>query len=1345
MIDKTVLDNIIVGRVEPHIYAFTTNTIPNYLKVGDTYRPVAVRLQEWREHYPELEQQYEHSAKINDEVYFRDFAVHQFLESDKKKARLLPTDISEGVYYSKEFFKDTDAEEVREAILDIERDYRAKTNKYQFYNAESHLPETFTFARVENYDLRPNQDKTVKAFRTARENGRKNLLMYAVMRFGKSFTSMCCALDMGAKLVVVVSAKADVLLEWKKTVESHIKFADYDFLASKDLLANNHIVTEKLTSGKKVVVFLTLQDLQGSIIKDKHQEIFGQKIDLLLVDETHFGARAEKYGAVLKPVNYQVDINNKKDGDDFIDIEEADATIKVLNTDMTIHLSGTPYRILMGSEFKKEDIIAFYQFTDIVSDKEAWDKQNILNDDYKEWDNPYYGFPQMVRFAFNPNESSRKRLEELKKSGTTYAFSALFKPLSIKKDKSDLHKKFKYESEILELLEVIDGSKNDENLLGFLDYEKIKEGKMCRHIVIVLPYCASCDALEVLIRNNADKFHNLNEYEIINISGVDNPNSYNSPEAIKEAIRKHEEKGKKTITLTVNRMLTGSTVPEWDTMLYLKDTASPQEYDQAIFRLQNQYVKTYIDKNGDTIKYNMKPQTLLVDFDPSRMFVMQETKSKIYNVNVDTGGNSELEKRICEELRISPIVTLNADKIVEVNAIDILKVVSNYQKNKGIREEALEIPVDLSILDDEAIRSVIERENEIGSKAGLSTPAHEGSNGDKGSEVEIPEPPLDDENTDEDETPPDNTPTTTNEQRKKELSLTKKIKSYYTRILLFAYITKDTVISLSDILDKIDSTDNLRIAQNLGLSKAVLSLMCQKSNKFVLSDLDYKIQDLNELSRSTEMPPEERASVAVSKFGKLGDAIVITPSNICDDMVSQFPADFLRDVANRGGRILDIAGTAGEYAVAIYKKLSALGIDNPKIANAICTIPKSSVCYELIRKLYEMLGLNVDNIASKFIAADLLDIRSDDSIDYGKIKALLAQNKTFSDITLTDDLSQGGTENMITFDAVIGNPPYQIMDGGAQASATPVYNMFVEVAKNINPEYISMIMPSRWMTGGKGLDKFRLAMIRDKHIIKLVDYFDASSCFPNVEIKGGVCYFLWNKSVEDKCDITTHIDNSILQSQRYLCESDDDFFIRDNRLISIKERVAVLAEPTFDTLVSSMKPYGIRGDAFKDTKKYGLPDFSSEVVEDGYSIVGLDEKLRRVVKYMGKDYPLPKQDMLHDYKIFITRNYGIGELGEIPASPILAKPGMACTETFVQIGPFANQQEMENCFSYMKTKFFRLMVGIRKHDQGAGKAVYSLVPLQDFSKSWTDEELYRKYNLSPEDIDFIEQKIKKYN
>lgn len=174
---------------------------------------------------------------------------------------------------------------------------------------------------------------------------------------------------------------------------------------------------------------------------------------------------------------------------------------------------------------------------------------------------------------------------------------------------------------------------------------------MCRHIVCVLPYRASCDALQNLIIKNKELFKNLNSYEIINIAGVEDERTYKKTEAVKEKIRQCESEDKKTITLTVNRMLTGSTVEQWDTMLYLKDTASPQEYDQAIFRLQNQYIRTYKDEKGDEIKYNMKPQTLLVDFDPHRLFVMQEQKSQIYNANVEKNGNDKLEIVSNENLR----------------------------------------------------------------------------------------------------------------------------------------------------------------------------------------------------------------------------------------------------------------------------------------------------------------------------------------------------------------------------------------------------------------------------------------------------------------------------------------------------------------------------------------------------------------------------------------------------------------------------------------------------------------------------------------------------------------------
>ena len=1351
--DYSLLDEIIIGRVEPHIYAFSTNTIPNYLKVGDTYRPVSVRLKEWEAYFPTLKKEFDAIAKIDD-VYFRDFAVHKFLETEKSRIRLLLSDIPADVYYSKEFFKDASVEDLEEAIEDIKRDFSAKTQKYSFYNAETLKPEDIVFQRTEKYPMRPNQEDTVEAFKKAVANGRHNLLMYAVMRFGKSFTSMCCAVANNANLVVVVSAKADVLSEWKKTVESHVRFADYDFISAKNLSRNNHLITEKLSSGKKVVVFLTLQDLQGQAIKDKHQEVFGQDIDLLLVDETHFGARAEKYGEVLKrATNYVADAKNKKDADDFVEASEADAAIKVLKAKDTIHLSGTPYRILMGSEFSKEDIIAFYQFTDIVNDQKKWDEENFAlpeEEKKEDWANPYYGFPQMVRFAFVPNESSRKKLESLRTSGTTYAFSALFKPRAIKKVDDGSHKLFENEEEILDLFSVIDGSKEDDCLLGFLDYDKIKEGKMCRHMVIVLPYCASCDALEALIENNKEQFKNLGEYEIVNISGVDNPNRYKTAEDVKRAIAKFESEGKKTITLTVNRMLTGSTVREWDTMLFFKDTASPQEYDQAVFRLQNQYVTTYTDSNGHTIKFNMKPQTLLVDFDPNRMFAMQERKSKIYNANVETGGNTKLEKRIRQELEISPIITLNKDKIVKVVASDILEAVSNYQKDKGIKDEALEVPVDLSVLKDDTIRSVIERENEIGSKSGLSIAAHEQEDGkEDGDDIDIPDSSGSGNDSDESST---STPVSIDEQKKKEQSLSKKIQSYYARILLFAFITKDTVISLADIIAKSTNEDNARTIKNLGLNVEVLSLLNQRTNKFVLSDLDYKIQNLNKLSNDDSLSPAEKASVAINKFGKLGDAIVVTPSNICDDMVSLIPDDTYTAISQTNGKVLDIAGTAGEYAVALYKKMRALGISEDVVKNSIYTIPKSSVCYELTRKLYEMLGLNVANIAKEFVATDLLEVKNGNNVDYDKIKALLTRNKPFDTIELTDTLAKG-EDDMIKFEAVVGNPPYQEDDGGAQKSARPIYNYFVCMGKTLTSNYLSIIMPSRWYAGGKGLDEFRDDMLNDPHICVLHDFLHPEEVFPDTNNRGGICYFGWSTSYnneKDKTEVVTHEgEEKTSKTRRSLKTGTLNIFVRNNDSIRIIDKIFSNNQKTIslENSISAAKAFGFRTFFIRD------PLFRK-------SAIGLTAPVTcfgrgNTIGFVNLSDVHSHIDWIDKWKVYVPESNNIGtELNDDNQNAFVGSPNTICTETFLVVGAELglNEVSANNLCTYLKTRFARFLHSLAKISQHGTAKTYRFVPLQDFTDKsdivWSksvaeiDQQLYKKYNLDDSEIAFIESMIK---
>ena len=1367
-----ILNNLITGRVEPCIYAFTTNTIPNYLKVGDTYRPVEVRLDEWRERYKNLKKQFEGSAKINDEVFFRDYSVHQFLENDLQKERLSSDEIDDEVYYSNEFFKETSSKEVESAIKDIQDDFLANGGKYQLYKVRDSLPVDHKYESTGTWDLRPNQEKTVKAFVKAVNEGRTNLLMYAVMRFGKSFTSMCCAQTMnkkgadlhgaeGAKFVVIVSAKADVKDEWRKTIQSAENFRnDYEFLSSDDLSKNYNIVAKTLKE-KKVALFLTLQDLQGNEIKRKHKQIFTEKVDLLIVDETHFGARAESYGAILN-TKVSKKIEDKDDDSVYFDESNVEEVKKELNAKVTLHLSGTPYRILMGSEFEKEDIIAFYQFTDIVEEQKAWDEKFCLDDGTKrnprnEWDNPYYGFPEMIRFAFNPNDSSLKRLALLKAEGKTCSISALFEPLDGEKG---VDAGFVHEKEVLDLLEIIDGSKKDSNVLGFLDYPKLKEGKMCRHIVMVLPRCASCDAMENLLRKYTRRFRNLNRYEIINISGANGRKLYKKPEDVKRKIQKFENDECTTITLTVNRMLTGSTVEQWDTMIYLKDSSSAQEYDQAIFRLQNQFVKIYQDKDGNEIKYNMKPQTLLVDFDPQRMFRMQELKSQIYNANVDKSGNDKLESRIAKELEFSPIVYFNRDKIERVEASDILGAVSEYSQNRGVAEETNDVPVDLNLMTNKTIWDAISKENELGSKNGFTIKPTEGD----GDDIDYPDDSEDNGKEDENGTPPD-AGTKGSDEDDAFKKVVKKFRMYYARILFYAFLTKTEVHSLNQVIESFKDEENLRICKNLGLNKVVLKELCRRMNCFMLSKLDYKIQNLNKLSRDVSVDPLQRAEIAISKFGRISDSEIVTPAKITNQMVAELPSKvFEAD----GKPILDIAAKEGEFAAALCKRFEKLKIEKNAYKNKIYSIVTSKVAYEFTRKVYEILGLNTDNISEQFTSYDLLGVKTADgkNVDCSQVKKLLSQDKKFNKITLEDSVSKKDVE--MKFSAVIGNPPYHQMDGGAQASALPIYQQFVYVAKDLNPSFVSIIMPTRWFAGGKGkeLDEFRRSMLDDEHIALLHDYLHPEDVFPNTNNRGGVCSFLWSRQFDNnhkQPTVITHEENGkIFQVKRPLKIDNVDIFIRDSNAISVIDKVRTVDEEMLDSHISAAKAFGFRTYFIKSSK------FRSE--KNGLKNPVLCYGRANKIGYLDYSEIESNSDWINLWKVYVPESNNIGtELNDDNQNAFVGAPKTICTETFLVVGfdLGLNKSSANNLVCYLKTKFARYLHKAAKVSQHGTAKTYQFVPLQDFSGSsdidWTkslskidvaaqkkykldineiDAQLYAKYNLSKEEITFIETHVK---
>ena len=1298
-IDTSKIDSIIFGRVEPYIYAFETNTVPNFLKVGDTYRPVNVRLAEWKKIYSDLEKKYEHIAKVDENTYFRDYSVHDFLIKNGYR-RIEKDDVAEGVYCSNEFFLNAKEENVEDAINDIQNCFDQKQNTYDFYDVKDKLPlADFEFNRDAEWIPRENQQEVIEKFSKAVENGRNNLLMFAVMRFGKSFTSLCCAKAMNAKLIVVVCGKTAVRLEWKENVQRPKMLDGFCFVDSDSMERNPSIVSEKLKEGNSVVVFLTMQDLIGQDIKEKHKDLFSlneqEKIDLLIIDETHFGARAEEYGKVLGT-------SEKIKGYDE-NLDDLDSSLKLFLPKVKLHLSGTPYRILLDNEFESDDIVGTIQYSDIIEAKEKWDKENIDKD---EWENPYYGFPQMIRFAFNLNESAKAKLETLKNNGYAYDLNELFSPESTSKDNEN-HNQFKYKDEVLNLLKAIDGTKEDENIFSFLNYDKINDGKMCRHIVMVLPYCASCDAMETLLKTKT--FNRLNEYEIINIAGFDSERSMNKPDyasRVKEKIEKFEAEGKKTISLTVGKMLTGCTVKEWDTMIFLRNTASPQDYDQAVFRLQSQYVKTLESDSDRIIKYDMKPQTILVDFDPVRMYTLQHKKSLIANINKSERGNENLEEKLKKELKISPIICMNHSKLQEVESADIVDSIRNYNAKKSMMDETFEIGIDERLFDDDTIKLILQKQPELtanGVKFEMSA-----FSSDEETDLDSP-------NTDG--MPPEPTPkskeekeSTQTDEETKELS--SKLQGYYFKLLLFAFLSDVKIKTVSDIINYIENSENeKRIGKNLQINVAELKYIRERINPARLSYLEDKIHNINQLGK--EISPD-KISIALNKMSRLSVSEIVTPDKVALEMVNNLPDEITADC-----KFLDIASKTGEFANALLQRYGE------KVKNNVYSIPTSKITYECTRKIYKLLGMPIENIFNNFTSYDL--------IDKTKNEELLKELKDMN------------------FDTVIGNPPYQVMDGGAQASAKPIYNDFVDASEYVESKYITIIMPSRWYAGGKGLDEFRDKMLNDKHISDLHDFLNPENVFPNTNIRGGLCYFVWNRNYDNSKKLTRVISHSgdkiIGDVKRKLKIDGVDIFIRTSEAISILDQVAQKKEETFEKYVSSRKPFGL------DTTFAKTSNFKTSMagMKNPVECYGKGWKLG----FVERDFIKQHSEWIDDYKLFTSRANNIGtELNDDNLVTVLGNPNQICTESYLLLGVGLEltEEKAKNMQKYFTTRFARFMHSLSKASQDATAKTYRYVPLQDFSENsdidWSksitdiDRQLYKKYGLSKEEIEFIEKMIK---
>lgn len=327
------------------------------------------------------------------------------------------------------------------------------------------------------------------------------------------------------------------------------------------------------------------------------------------------------------------------------------------------------------------------------------------------------------------------------------------------------------------------------------------------------------------------------------------------------------------------------------------------------------------------------------------------------------------------------------------------------------------------------------------------------------------------------------------------------------------------------------------------------------------------------------------------------------------------------------------------------------------------------------------------------------------------------------------------------FDVICGNPPYQLNDGGGTGdSAKPIYNLFIEQSIKLNPKYLTMIIPSRWMKGGKGLDSFRKSMIEDTKISYICDFEKSDECFPNLHIDGGVCYFLRDRNYYGPVEyIYNNAKGEQNKSMRFLKTNLSSTVFRDYRQISIIQKIKEKTNTSFSTIVSNRKPWGIATDLFNHPENYG-PDFYSETPKTNYiKIYGVKGKkggAKRVIGYVNKNKINQATSDIQMYNLLFSYAYSTD--ATVPPQPIIAKPNEISTETFLKIGSFDTYDKAYNCYSYLTTKFFRALLYFNRIQKNASQKTFEFIPLLDFSKAWADEDLYKQFSLTQEEIDYIE-------
>ncbi|MDY4628434.1 MAG: Eco57I restriction-modification methylase domain-containing protein [Prevotella sp.] len=1169
--------------------------------------------------------------------------------------------------------------------------------------------------------FRPEQDEAID--RTLKRFKRGNQMLWnAKMRFGKTLCALEVVLEMEAQRTLILTHRPVVDEGWFEDFQKiFFDQPDYHYgsrtkgedFASLELLAHR---------GDSYVYFASMQDLRGAAMVggkfDKNVKIFKTNWDMLIIDEAHEGTTTD------------------------LGLNVIDTLIKT-NTKV-LRLSGTPFNLL--DDYKEEEIFTW----DYVMEQKAkadWDLTHMGDP------NPYESLPAINIYTYDLGSLLGSEYCDDEKA---FNFREFFRT----KDNG----RFVHDRDVDNLLNLL--CRKDEDSL--YPYSNAEFQSIFRHTLWVLPGVNAAKALSEKLRNHSV----FGNFTIVNVAGNGDEDEENEEalQMVNKAIGPEPDKTY-TITLTCGRLTTGVSVKPWTAVFMMSGTfsTSAASYMQTIFRVQTPF----------TCHGKMKTNCYAFDFAPDRTL---RVLAKVAKVSAKAGKTNDEDRKILGDfLNFCPIISIEGSQMkpydvksmmAQLKRAQIEAVVQNGFEDGALYNDELLKLTEVELQDFKDLKGKIGTTKAMAKTADIDV-NNQGFTNEEYEEKERLEKKKKKELTEEERRRLEELKKKTNE-RQNAISILRGISIRMPLLIYGAKLKNEddeiTIDNFTDIVDK-DSWEEF-------MPKGVTKQVFRKFKKYYEADIFREAgKRIRSMARAADnLTVEDRIERIASIFNTFRNPdkeTVLTPWRVVNmhlgDCIGGYcfydeqyakmleipryidNGKVTEDVYATDSKILEINSKSGLYplfmAYNIYRRRVeeakrkygevdrsfALSLWDATIEQNIFVICKTPMARDITRRT--LVGFRQTSVNAQYYK-DLIEVIKNNPATF------------VNEVRDGRRFWKANNNDHMKFNAIVGNPPYQVMDGGHGSSSKSIYNEFVTIAQKISPIYISMIMPSRWMTGGKGLDAFRDMMINDKRIQIMHDYMEASSLFNNVQIEGGICYFLWNSKYSKPCMYYSHSASEVNMVERYLNSNDSDVVVRDAGLLSILDKVLALKEQSFADYVLPRNPFGVF-------------EYESYLVNQNksysFKLFGRFDNVRTTI-FLNDDFVVNKnEEFARHWKVFVSKADGAaGQIGNpIPAKiigkAVIGDKETICTETFLAIGPFSSKQQCQNVVKYAETKFFRIMVGIRKN-KNMTRDTYKFVPLQDFTSNsdidWSvsipeiDAQLYEKYGLSEDEIAFIEKMIK---